>query len=107
MAQAAPQSVSGQMAGQSETQAATIDSTDHNPDQSMEKRIEKIEKTLESIRITGEKAEDRSYFNKLMSLELVRYVKIMVIVLIVIAIGFPLTLWLLSKKKTPRAFGII
>ncbi|MGB9618397.1 MAG: hypothetical protein ACP5M0_14580 [Desulfomonilaceae bacterium] len=106
MAQAAPQSVSGQTLGQSEAQAATIDSTDRNPDQSMEKRIEKIEKTLESIRVTGEKAEDRSYFNKLMSLELVRYVRIMVIVLIVIAIVFPLTLWLLSKKRLLALSGL-
>uniref|UniRef100_A0A7C4EVT6 Uncharacterized protein n=1 Tax=Desulfomonile tiedjei TaxID=2358 RepID=A0A7C4EVT6_9BACT len=105
-AQAAPQSVSGQTVGESGSQAATLESTDHYPDQSMEKRIEKIEKTLESIRVTGEKAEDRSYFNKLMSMELIRYVRIMVIVLIVIAIVFPLTLWLLSKKRLLALSGL-
>ena len=105
-AQAAPRSVSGQTVGESGSQAATLESTDHYPDQSMEKRIEKIEKTLESIRVTGEKAEDRSYFNKLMSMELIRYVRIMVIVLIVIAIVFPLTLWLLSKKRLLALSGL-
>jgi hypothetical protein len=29
-------------------------------------RIEEIEKTLQSIKATGEKAEERSYFNKML-----------------------------------------
>ena len=59
---------------------------------SIENRFEKIEKTLESIRVTGEKAEDRSYFNKLVSFEVFKYLKVMVALLILIALGFPLAL---------------
>ncbi len=106
MAQSALQNASDQAVGHSESHVGTRHATDRNPDESIEKRIEKIEETLESIRVTGEKAEDRSYFNKLMSMELIRYVRIMVIVLIVIAIVFPLTLWLLSKKRLLALSGL-
>lgn len=75
-------------------------------DLSTEERIARIESMLESIQKTGEKAEDRSYYNKMMSMELVRYVRIMVGVLIVIAILFPLTLWLLSKKRLIGLSGL-
>jgi hypothetical protein len=73
---------------------------------SQEERIARIEETLESIKVTGEKAEDRSYFNKMMSMELVRYVRIMVGVLVAIAVLFPLTLWLLSKKRLIGLSGL-
>ena len=64
-----------------------------------EQRIEEMEKTLQSIKTTGEKAEDRSYSNKMMSAELIGYVRLVVVVLIVIAVAFPLTIWLLSRKR--------
>ena len=67
---------------------------------SVENRFEKIEKTLESIRVTGEKAEDRSYFNKLVSFEVFRYLKVMVALLILIALGFPLAIWLMTKSSS-------
>jgi hypothetical protein len=73
---------------------------------SPEERIARIEDALKSIKYTGEKAEDRSYQNKMMSIELVRYVRIMVGVLIAIAILFPLTLWLLSKKRLIGLSGL-
>ena len=100
------QSLSYQVASQAVNKTQSEPPLMEDPDQSMEKRIEKIEQTLESIRVTGEKAEDRSYFNKLMSRELIRYVRIMVIVLIVIAIAFPLTLWLLSRKRLLALSGL-
>jgi len=103
---AAPQTVSDQATPQKNTQTLKLDTAIDNTDESIEKRIEKIEQTLESIRVTGEKAEDRSYFNKLMSMELIRYVRIMVIVIIVIAIVFPLTLWLLSKRRLLALSGL-
>jgi hypothetical protein len=73
---------------------------------STEERIEKIESTLESIKITGEKAEGRSYYNKMISLELVHYVKIMVGILIVIAVVFPVTIWLMSRKRLLGLSGL-
>lgn len=73
---------------------------------STEERIEKIESTLESIKITGEKAEGRSYYNKMISLELIHYVKIMVGILIVIAVVFPVTIWLMSRKRLLGLSGL-
>ncbi len=64
-----------------------------------EDRLNKMEKTLHSIKITGEKAEDRSYFNKMISVEVIRYLRLMVIMLVVIAIVFPLAIWILGRKK--------
>ena len=67
---------------------------------SIENRFEKIEKTLESIRTTGQKAEDRSYFNKMASFEVFKYLKVMVALLILIALGFPLAIWLMTKSSS-------
>ncbi len=66
----------------------------------IENRFEKIEKTLESIRTTGQKAEDRSYFNKMASFEVFKYLKVMVALLILIALGFPLAIWLMTKSSS-------
>lgn len=64
-----------------------------------EQRLKKIEQTMQSIKATGEKAEDRSYFNKMISLEVIRYLRLMVIMLVVIAVIFPLAIWILGRKK--------
>lgn len=73
---------------------------------SQEARIEEIEKTLQSIKATGEKAEERSYFNKMLGAELIKYVRLMVIALIVIAVGFPVVIWLLSRKRILGLSGL-
>ena len=69
-------------------------------------RIEEIEKTLQSIKATGEKAEERSYFNKMLGAELIKYLRLMVIALIVIAVGFPVIIWLLSRKRILGLSGL-
>ncbi|MGC8660735.1 MAG: hypothetical protein ACP5U1_16850 [Desulfomonilaceae bacterium] len=68
-------------------------------------RFEQIEKTLQSIKITGEKAEDRSYFNKLASTEVIKYLQIMIILLVFIALGFPLAIWLLNRTSFGKGSG--
>ncbi|MCX5862623.1 MAG: hypothetical protein NTW27_10970 [Deltaproteobacteria bacterium] len=73
---------------------------------SPEERIEKIEEALNSIKQTGEKSEERSYFNKMIGLELIGYVKLMVIVLIIIAVVFPLTIWLMSRRRLLGLSGL-
>ncbi len=73
---------------------------------SIETRMHQLEKILPSIKTTGEMAEERSFDNKLMSRELIRYVKVMVIVLILIAIGFPLIIWLLSRRRILGLSGL-
>lgn len=72
---------------------------------SIEDRFEKIEKTLQSIKFTGEKAEDRSYFNKMVSQEVVRYLKVMVVLLVLIALGFPLAIWILNRSSFGGSSG--
>ncbi len=73
---------------------------------SPEERIEKIEEALNSIKQTGEKSEERSYFNKMIGLELIGYIKLMVIVLIIIAVVFPLTIWLMSRRRLLGLSGL-
>lgn len=66
---------------------------------SLEQRLEHLEKTWEKIWQSTKRADSRSYENKMMSRELIRYVKIMVVVLVLIAVGFPLTVWLMSRRR--------
>ncbi|MFH1112734.1 MAG: hypothetical protein V1792_02320 [Pseudomonadota bacterium] len=73
---------------------------------SIETRMHQLERILPSIKSTGEMAEERSFDNKLMSRELIRYIRIMVIVLILIAIGFPLIIWLLSRRRILGLSGL-
>ncbi len=70
-----------------------------NSSNQVEDRLNKMEQTLQSIKVTGEKAEDRSYFNKMVSVEVIRYLRLMVIMLVVIAVVFPLAIWILGRKK--------
>jgi hypothetical protein len=69
-------------------------------------RVEQLERLLESIKATGEMAENRSYQNKMMARELIRYVKIMVVVLVLIAVIFPLTIWLMSSRRILGLSGL-
>jgi hypothetical protein len=58
--------------------------------------------TLELIK----DSERRSYENKMMARELLRYVKVMTIILAVTAVGFPLAMWLLSRKRLLGLSGL-
>lgn len=51
-------------------------------------------------------AESRTLEIKNMASELVRYVRIMVVVLIVIAVGFPLAMWLMSRRRLLGLSGL-
>jgi hypothetical protein len=90
---------SGPEYGLAKIAQATGKASEQPSNSTTEQRIEQMEKTLQSIKTTGEKAEDRSYSNKMMSAELIGYVRLVVVVLIVIAVAFPLTIWLLSRKR--------
>jgi hypothetical protein len=52
------------------------------------------------------RAEQRSYANKMMARELLGYVRLVVVVLIFIAVAFPLTIWLLSRKRILGLSGL-
>ncbi len=98
---AAPPAVSNkllaQLTNKTEAETATL---------SPEQRLELLERTLDSIRITSGKAEERSYYNKLVSGELLSYMRIIAIILLLIAIGFPLTLLLLSRNRLIGLSGL-
>ncbi len=74
-----------------------------------EERFERIEnilvkmmpmvETMMPMVETLRKAEERTLYTKILSSELVEYVKLMVAALIAIAIGFPLTIWWMSRKR--------
>ena len=69
-------------------------------------RITQIEELLRSVKLTGEASESRSKENKVMARELIGYVKIMVAVLVAIAIGFPLAIWLMSRRRLLGLSGL-
>jgi hypothetical protein len=51
-------------------------------------------------------SERRSYENKMMSRELIRYVKAITIILALIGVSFPFCIWLLSKRRILRLSGL-
>jgi hypothetical protein len=73
---------------------------------STDARITKVEEMLRGIMGTVGDSEKRSYENKMMARELIGYIKIMVLVLILIAVGFPLTIWLLSRRRILGLSGL-
>jgi hypothetical protein len=75
-------------------------------DASSEDRIAEIEKTLQSIKATSEKAEERGYYNKMLGRELIGYIRVVVIILAVIAVVFPLAIWLLSRRRLLGLSGL-
>jgi len=84
------------------TQAAPAPDASLSP----EERLNRLEEMLQSVKDTGQMAEVRSYQNKMMALQLIGMVRLAVIVLVVIAIGFPLTLVLLSHRRVLKFPGI-
>lgn len=72
----------------------------------LEKRISQIEDVLTEITKTSVRLDERSYVNKMMGRELVNNSRIMVVVLILIAVSFPLSMYLLSKKRLLGLSGL-
>jgi hypothetical protein len=73
---------------------------------SLEARLELLEKDYQSMKATNEKAESRTYEIKMMSRELIRYIKAITIILALIGLGFPFVIWLLSKKRIIGLSGL-
>jgi hypothetical protein len=71
-----------------------------------EERIEQIERMLQSMQPTIKRGDERSYDNKLMSKDLIMYVKVIAVILGCIAVGFPLTVWLMSRKRILGLSGL-
>ena len=73
---------------------------------SLDERIEKIESVLHGISRIAKLAESRTLDNKLMGREQKRLAISILIVLIFIALIFPLTIWLLSRKRLLGLSGL-
>ncbi len=64
-----------------------------------QEHIRQLEKMLLDLKATGEKNESRSYYIKMVTYELIAYLKWIVVALLAIALVFPLTIWLMSRKR--------
>lgn len=72
----------------------------------IEERLARIEGTLLLVQETVKKAEDRSFYNKMASREMLGYAKLTVVVLVTIAAIFPLTIWFLSRRRILGLSGL-
>jgi hypothetical protein len=75
-----------------------------NPDQA-QIELEKSQLPPEAIELI-KSSERRGYENKMMARELLRYVKVMTIILALAAVGFPLSMWLLSRRRLLGLSGL-
>lgn len=73
---------------------------------SLDDRIDRIEKLLDGMSRIGKLAESRTLENKILAREQKRLAISILIVLIVIALIFPLTIWLLSRKRLLGLSGL-
>jgi hypothetical protein len=69
-------------------------------------RLDRIEKTLDEMKITGEKAEGRTLVSKIMGKQLIALVTWILVALCLIATGFPFVIWLLSRKRILGLSGL-
>ncbi len=67
---------------------------------------EQTDKNLKDMSEKITKAEDRSWYNKMLGIESLSYLRIISVLLLVIAVVFPLTLWLLSSKRLIGLSGL-
>ncbi len=64
-----------------------------------EEYIRQLEKMLLDMKETGEKNETRSFYIKMVTYELIVYLRWIVVALLAIALVFPVTIWLMSRKR--------
>jgi hypothetical protein len=58
-----------------------------------------LEKVLLNMQVTEEKTEGRIFYIKMVTYELIAYLRLIVVALLAIALVFPLTIWLMSRKR--------
>ncbi len=76
-----------------------VDASGSPSDWTEEQRRAEVERLVK-------RAEERSYDNKMMARELLGYVRLVVVVLIFIAVAFPLTIWLMSRRRILGLSGL-
>jgi len=69
-------------------------------------RHKEIDNILRSIKATAEASESRSYQNKMMAREMIRLVRAAVIILVVIAVVFPISIWILARSRRRALPGV-
>lgn len=82
--------------------------TDEKGDQpvTVEERIRRLEGMLLDMKSTGERNESRSFYIKLVTYELIAYLRWIVAALLAIALVFPLTIWLMSRRRILGLSGL-
>jgi hypothetical protein len=75
-------------------------------DLTQEERLRRIEESLGRMKANVDKTEERGYDVKMLARELMGQMKIVVVVLFLIAVSFPLTIWLMSKRRILGLSGL-
>ncbi len=86
-----PASATTSPTGEADLKAAKVLTT--------EEYIRQLEKMLLDMKETGEKNESRSFYIKMVTYELIAYLRWIVVALLAIALVFPVTIWLMSRKR--------
>ncbi|MGO9118105.1 MAG: hypothetical protein ACLQPD_10890 [Desulfomonilaceae bacterium] len=106
LAQATPVGT-GESRSESGTSSPTLQPIERtDPGFTAEQRREQLENLLQSMVITGGKAESRFYFIKMVTYELIAYLRWILVALIAVAAVFPFTIWLMSRKRILRLSGL-
>jgi hypothetical protein len=71
-----------------------------------EERIRRLEEILLDMKGTGERNESRSSYIKLVTYELIAYLRWIVAALLAIALVFPFTIWLMSRRRILGLSGL-
>jgi hypothetical protein len=80
---------------------ASLSSDDKTPERALsvdETRMKRIEDTIRDIQVTGQKAESRTYFVKETGYQIINLIRIAVGILILIAAGVPLVIWIFTRR---------
>jgi len=86
-----PASATTSLTGEADLKGAKVLTT--------EEYIRQLEKMLLDMKETGEKNESRSFYIKMVTYELIAYLRWIVVALLAIALVFPVTIWLMSRKR--------
>jgi len=90
----------------SATTSPTLQPEGKSDQANAEDRIKRLEEMLAEMKLTGERSESRSGFIKMVTYELVSYLRWIVAALLAIALVFPLTIWLMSRKRILGLSGL-
>jgi hypothetical protein len=86
---------------QAQPDQASLSNDSKTPERGLsteEPRMKRIEDAIRDIQVTGEKAESRTYYVKMIGYEIIDLVKVAIAILILIAAGIPLAIWVFTRR---------